>query len=228
MSLKARVKVQETKGKVLGVVCPECGKETAHVVLTNVAYDDESPEGDVQVSDSYLTIMCRGCKTVSFCRESTCSEDYDEDGQAVATITLFPSRIARRPPLSDLYHLPPELQRVYEETRSGLMQNLPILVGIGIRAIVETVCNDKRRSARDLAGKIQQLVDDGFITRVDGDILHDLRFMGNEAAHKTKAHSQEELNLAFDAAEHLLDSVYLLPQRAQKLPRQPRKTVRNP
>ncbi|MGB6499682.1 MAG: DUF4145 domain-containing protein [Candidatus Acidiferrum sp.] len=226
MSNTAKIRVQDTKGNTITAVCEGCSRETVHAVLTDIRSEDQSPDGDIQVWEDYLTIRCRGCGTVSFCHESTCSEDIGPDGELITTRTLFPSRIARRPPLRDLYHLPSELQNVYKETRAALMHGLPILAGIGIRAIVETVCNEKRCSQRNLEGKIQQLVDTGVITRVDGDILHDLRFMGNEAAHKTKAHEQEELNLAFDVAEHLLDSVYLLPKRATHLPSRSRTSRR--
>jgi hypothetical protein len=47
--------------------------------------------------------------------------------------------------------------------------------------------------------------------------------MGNEAAHKVKAHTQEELNLAFDVVEHLLKTVYLLPEQTKHLPSQTRR-----
>ncbi|HEV2298489.1 MAG TPA: DUF4145 domain-containing protein [Candidatus Acidoferrales bacterium] len=218
MSHTAEIKVEDSKRKTIIAVCEECGRETVHAVLTDVSSLDKSPDDDIHVWDDYLTIMCRGCKTLSFCRQAGSSEDIDSDGTPITTTTLFPSRIARRPPLPDLYHLPSELRQAYQETRSALMNGLPILVGIGIRAIVETVCNEKRCSSRNLERKIQQLVDTGVITRVDGKILHSLRFMGNEAAHKAKTHTQNELSVAFDVAEHLLDSVYLLPKRAKHLP----------
>jgi hypothetical protein len=48
--------------------------------------------------------------------------------------------------------------------------------------------------------------------------------MGNQAAHKVKAHSQNELNLAFDVVEHLLKTVYLLPEQAKLLPSELRKS----
>lgn len=222
MSHRAEIKIEETKRKEFPAVCEECSRETVRTVLTNVSSRDASPDGDIQVWENYLTILCRGCKTVSFCRESYCSEDLGPDGEPIMTAALFPNRIARRPPLKNLYYLPRGLWKAYEETRSALMHDLPILTGIGIRAIVETVCNEKGCSSRNLEEKIGELISTGVITRADGAILHDLRFMGNEAAHKTKAHSQDELSLALDVAEHLLESVYLLPERAKRLPNQSR------
>jgi hypothetical protein len=56
------------------------------------------------------------------------------------------------------------------------------------------------------------------IIQTEAEILHDLRFMGNKAAHEVKAHSTQELNLAFDVVEHLLKTVYILPEQAKRLP----------
>jgi uncharacterized protein DUF4145 len=98
------------------------------------------------------------------------------------------------------------------------MQGLPVLTGIGIRAIVETVCNERGTTGTKLFQKINSLVTLKLITQQEATVLHDLRFMGNEAAHKVKAHSPDELNLAFDVVEHLLNTVYLLAEQTKRLP----------
>src|SRR5208283_1247598 len=115
MSHTAKIGVVDSKGKTIIAVCEGCGRETVHAILTDVSSNDESPEGDIHVWDNYLTIMCRGCKTLSFCRQGSSSEDIGPDDKPITTTTLFPSRIARRPPLSDLYDLPSELRQVYGE-----------------------------------------------------------------------------------------------------------------
>lgn len=99
------------------------------------------------------------------------------------------------------------------------MQGLPILGGIGIRAIVETVCNERGATGTNLFQKINSLVTLSLITQQEASVLHDLRFMGNEAAHKVKAHKSDELNLAFDVVEHLLNTVYLLAEQTKRLPK---------
>ena len=224
MSHTAKIELGRRKGTTILVVCGECGRLTDHEILVDAGSRDQSPDGDIHVWDDYLTLQCRGCKTLSFCLESVNSEDTDSEGQPLPSRTLFPSRIVGRPPLRDLYHLPAELRMVYEETRSTLIENLAVLTGIRIRAIVETVCNEKRAPGRNLAQKIAVLVTLNLITKTEADILHDLRFMGNEAAHRVKAHSQSELNLAFDVVEHLLKTVYLLPEQAKLLPGESRKS----
>jgi hypothetical protein len=56
------------------------------------------------------------------------------------------------------------------------------------------------------AAQIGGLVTLNLITQTEAEILHDLRFMANKAAHEVKAHSTQELNLAFDVVEHLPES----------------------
>ena len=224
MSHTAEITLGERTGKRVVVVCGECGRPTEHEVLVDVDSYDKTPDDDIQFWDNYLTIQCRGCRTLSFCIESSNTEDTSPEGdQLITTRTLFPGRIAGRPPLRDLHYLPWDLRKVYDEARSALMQDLSVLTGIGIRAIVETVCNEKEAPGRNLAQMIEGLVTLNLITQAEANILHDLRFMGNEAAHKVKAHTQEELNLAFDVVEHLLKTVYLLPEQTKHLPSQTRR-----
>jgi hypothetical protein len=59
----------------------------------------------------------------------------------------------------------------------------------------------------------------GVLTNDGATILHSLRNMGNDAAHEVKPHREEELKVAFDVVENLLESVYLLPLKAKKLPK---------
>jgi hypothetical protein len=107
------------------------------------------------------------------------------------------------------------------------MQGLPVLAGIGIRAIVETVCNDKEATGPNLYEKINSLVTLNLITQTEATVLHDLRFMGNEAAHRVKAHKPAELNLAFGVVEHLLNTVYLLAEQTKRLPKDSRSVARD-
>ncbi len=219
MSYSAEITIGKRAGESVVLICGKCSVYTTHEILLSLESLDASPEADIQWSEEYLTVQCKGCRTVSFCIESSNSEDYDPEGESEITKRLFPNRILGRTPLRDLHFLPPKLGRVYEETKAALIQDMPILAGIGIRAIVETVCNEEETSGRNLFQKISGLVNRRLIAKSEAEILHDLRFMGNEAAHKVKAHTREELNLAFDVVEHLLKTVYILPKQSKRLPK---------
>jgi hypothetical protein len=49
------------------------------------------------------------------------------------------------------------------------------------------------------------------------DILHELRFLGNEAVHQLDRPSTKELTLAIDIIHHILDALYEIPKKAETL-----------
>jgi hypothetical protein len=54
------------------------------------------------------------------------------------------------------------------------------------------------------------------ITQDAADILHKLRILGNLAAHEVEPHNKEQLPLAMDAVEHLLEGSYIFPKKIKK------------
>ena len=88
----------------------------------------------------------------------------------------------------------------------------PILAGIGLRAIVETVCKEKNASGSNLYNKINDLVGQRVVTPVDADILHKVRTLGNSSAHEVKPHTTTQLSLAMGVLENMLKAVYILPK----------------
>jgi hypothetical protein len=121
--------------------------------------------------------------------------------------------------LDHSYLLPYRINKVYEETRTALGNDQPVLAGIGIRAIVETVCIDKSAVGEDLKEKIDDLATKGVVTPEGAKFLHSLRFMGNEAAHEVRAHPEDDLMTALHVVEYLLKGAYILPRLAEKLPK---------
>lgn len=150
------------------------------------------------------------------------SEDVEHyagpDGWEAEYVTFedyYPNPEKNRTGLSDDYLLPEKLQRIYNETLSALNGNNPVLTGIGLRAIIETVCKDQSATGRNLYSQINILVEQSVLTKEGAEILHKLRVLGNDAAHEVKPHSNVQLGLAFDVVEHLLQGVYILPYHAK-------------
>jgi hypothetical protein len=221
MSKTAKTKIVDPKDAEIWAACGSCGKETAHKILAKIARFDESPCGDIQVWNDYHIIQCQGCKIVSFCEESSCSEDvgFDEEGKPefIVTQRLYPGRVVGRPLLEEFYNLPHGVAQIYKQTHEALCGKLSILAGVGLRIIVEAVCSERKASGRDLKERINNLVKQGVVTNDGADILHSIRLLGNKAAHETQANTQDELYAAFEVVEHLLKAVYIIPRKAQKL-----------
>jgi hypothetical protein len=132
---------------------------------------------------------------------------------------IYPSRVAGRQMLLSAHILPQNISRIYEETHKAVCGKQPILAGIGIRALLEAVCKEKAAKGKDLEQKIDNLVQNGILTKAGAEILHSLRILGNVSAHEVKPHSENTLGIAMDVIEHLLSDVYILPRRSEKLPK---------
>lgn len=212
-------KYDETAGKKIKVACQHCGADKNHVVLRSVeesGSEEMGPSMDFYWHTSFQLIQCQGCDAVSFRSLSSNSEDVDPRGDTVESEELYPSRTKGRTLLEDFHVLPTDLERIYRETVAALNGSQPVLAGIGIRAIIETVTKEKNATGKDLFEKINGLVGAGVLTKDGADILHKLRVLGNKSAHEVKAHSATELNLAMDVVEHLLQAVYILPFHAKR------------
>ena len=108
------------------IACGTCGRVTCHKVLTVVELTDSSSGDEITVWKKFMTVICQGCRTVSFCVESTCTEDVAYDartGQYLApSYRLYPSRAAGHLEMASAHHLPAGIYRVYQETRARPMQ----------------------------------------------------------------------------------------------------------
>lgn len=205
------------KAEVLAA-CQNCDRQTYHAVLTQVS------EWNEQVVEEHETIQCKGCKRISFRHNwfDIDEREYDYetgDESPVYHVTLYPPRLAGRKPMRDANFVPSKVRAIYKEAHSAACQDLRILAGIGIRAIVEAVCDEKGAKQKTLEKSIDALVPMGVLTPDAAEVLHCTRLVGNEAAHEVSAIDDKTMNAAMDIAEHMLATVYTIPEKAQHLPR---------
>lgn len=218
----------DEQGREYDLTCASCDRETTHLVLCSAEFIAEWREREFSVDDwnEYQILECRGCHSVSFRQCSRSSEDIEVDPdtgdqELVRTVTLYPRRLEGRKELQHAVKLPATVRGIYQETLEALTNGLPILTGIGIRALVETICRDKKTKGRTLESKLDDLVSKGVVTQDGAEILHGLRIMGNKAAHEVVPSTLTDLNIAFEVIEHALQGVYVLPRLAERLPRRP-------
>lgn len=202
------------------IPCSTCIGKTYHEILVSV--DKEGNEwdedGDFHWESHYQIVQCMGCKTISFRETNSNSNDCEQLSHCQEVMLvhekIYPPRIQGRKGLGDsLYHLPEKVRAIYSETLQALNSNSPILTGIGLRALVETVCKEKQADGKNLADKLDALQSRDILTATGTKILHEIRTMGNEAAHEVKPHTTKQLAVGMDVVEHLLTDVYILPQK---------------
>lgn len=213
-----KIELNRSEGKEYFLPCSRCSNETKHKTLCSADYRGTATDWDFDWCEVHQIVQCLGCESLSFRKSSSNSESVcqvgEDEWEVDEKVELFPPRISGRKNLQNTQMLPIDSKRIYDEVKLALSISQPTLAGIGIRALVETVCKEKNATGLNLENKIDDLVTKGVLTNEGAEILHGLRFLGNEAAHEGKPHSEAVLSVAFDVVENLLTNAYILPKVA--------------
>jgi hypothetical protein len=228
-----------TVGQRIDAFCLDCDRETKHDVVAS--YDTKGSEWDkdeawsVDWEGNYQVIQCRGCETLSFRHRNWFSEDWHpEYGDDGSTENLYPKRSKSTIAIKNFLNVPHTLRRIYREIVDTFNNDSVTLCAAGLRAIVEGVCADQaindgpvespakgggtqiiRRD--DLAGRISGLSEKGLLTAASAQTLHEHRYMGNHAVHELDRPSADELRLAIEIVEHVLEQLYEMPEKVREL-----------
>lgn len=220
-----------TKQKTEKIICPQCKSHTHHTLLASYKTNWEDVTLDADGGNTYDFLSCNGCNSATLRDTAWCSENQ-EDGPSV---TLYPARDNPKPNRvpKDFGTLPygSPLESVYRQTVAAFSDNLLTLVGAGVRLLIEGICTErgvkngpvtnsktgKVRNMSNLEGKINGMVDAGFISKIQADTLHEIRFLGNDAAHELDQPSRKVATMALDIVEHIFTQVYDQPEQAKAI-----------
>ena len=209
--------------------CRVCNNLTSHEVLfehkTNWVDEYVSGGGKWQV------VRCLGCEDIAFVNSNWFSEDYDpQTGELEKTIYIYPLRGENTIIAKDFFTLSDTISTVYKETISCFNNRSWTLCAIGTRVILEGICKEQGvisgpvsdnkggiRISKGLDGKISGLKEAGLLTKKHSDFLHELRFLGNEAAHELSKPSVSELKIAIEIIEHTIENIYELENKVKGL-----------
>lgn len=196
------------------VRCLHCKNETSHESIAKHATSGEISDGFQWWTD-YEILKCRGCGTVSFLQRSWDESDYFGGNEHTVNDVLYPSRTTGRQAIFDDFvnpEIPESVLKIYLEVIAALNNSLPLLAAIGLRAIIEAICQEQKCVGKDLEQRINDLATKGVLAKQQAHILHSHRFLGNIAAHEIVAPESLELLAAFDIAETMLKTIYVLPK----------------
>ena len=192
------------------IFCNTCKNENNHKLKTVHLreYIDVFHEGTLYVTTGfeetfqYRLWACQGCDTCVL-------QVWDS--------TFYPNRKERDLELKPFLQLPQNLKTIYREIIGCYNSDSKILCTIGLRALLEGVCVDKNITKYSLKHKVDGLdilLPDNIVTG-----LHKLRDMGNMAAHELQTPTKKDLKLAIDIMEDILNFLYDLEYKAQRLPK---------
>lgn len=200
--------------------CEVCRVQTVHDVVARVEdeYEIDEPEMRDIYCRSMRIIRCRGCQNPSFAEISSSTALVNTQGELIETVTLYPARARLgRQMLDELGLLPKVIRNAYRETIVAFNASCRLLVGIGVRLIVEAICQQEGCTARNLEGGIGLLAQKGFVTDAQADLLHLQRFLGNISAHELTPATDEELIAAIETVEAMLRLAYIVPERIGRM-----------
>ncbi len=211
-------------GTVQKMFCNTCKGRTYHELRATHkrnyqdVYDEHSPQPQLAYWEDYEYgfWICRGCDTATLTEKYTNPGMFDGDGDEYHWVeTLYPKRSKIELPIKHFRQLPEKLSKIYRETIQTLNNDISILASIGIRALLEGICADKGIGGRNLETKIENL--SNILPQNIVSNLHSIRFLGNEAAHELSAPIRSELILAIEICEDLLNFLYEIDYKADRL-----------
>lgn len=222
------------------VFCNACKQETNHICLyhfrgkIDLIVHSERPF-TVQIwNHGYRFWKCAGCDSCTFeeydfgelfdfSERNDFIDEQDELHWQKYYVAEFPESYSWYYPKRSKYSISPKLfnqlsdalSKIYKETVNAYNHEIPMLCAIGIRALIEGICSDQEITGGNLEKKIEGLA--SILPKNIVTNLHNLRFMGNEAAHELSEPPQEELKLAIEICEDLLNYLYDLDYKADSL-----------
>lgn len=192
--------------------CRTCATQTHHRVITMKTVSPPE-EVDYNCNMQHMLIECMGCDEVSYLYEFHDFESYYEGGYGSDGYNIdrkqYPRAIEGHKELDGIYVLPGLIKKIYGETIDAISVQSYTLGSIGLRAIIEAICNDKKVAGKSLLTRIKKMAIMGLVSKADAERLHGIRFLGNDAAHEIKEAKAKAVLLALDIVEHILKSVYI-------------------
>jgi len=158
----------------------------------------------------WIIWRCEGCDDLLLEMGTEMSDDFETDPIGNMNVTgYYPSIQERRIKSKHFERIPEKLRSIYEQTSDAYIHKLDILCSMGLRSLIEGICDDKEISGKHdtLEKKIGNLAKLGIPANIIEN-LHGFRFMGNTAVHELRAPNADDLHLAIEIVEDILNYLY--------------------
>ncbi len=193
------------------IFCNVCKTNTNHILKGSHFNEYEKPGGYWRQT-YFLLWACAGCDN------GVLEERYTDAFIAYEYVSeFFPSSTLYQLAEKNFTKLPPKLGHIYREIIRAFNNELPILVAAGLRALIEGICSDKQIKGKNLEERINHMV--AILPQNIVSNLHGFRFMGNDAVHELEIPNFEDMKLAIEISEDLLNFLYELDYKADQLPK---------
>lgn len=202
--------------KTIQCYCPKCRQNTHHYIIAEKK-ETAGPEDDFFWCCYYRLVNCCGCDSVSFDIETEEESNvrYDEYGnpEYYTVHTSYPEKEGSQIPIRFSFGFPSNVYNIYLETVKAINNRCLILAAAGFRAVIESICLDKKVGGKTLEQKINNMQKTGIITMADRDRFHSVRFLGNDSIHEMKSPDYYALKIVLEIVEGILTNLYVYDEK---------------
>ena len=191
--------------------CNRCQRVTNHTVRGNYRSDEIDELTGFEESEDCILYECAGCEAPTLYVGYTNSAMGHE-----SEVMLYPERREDWRIPKRFVKLPRKLAQTYQETVSAYNGGSLLLSTIGLRALIEGVCDDKGAKGTTLERKIDAL-SVHFGNQNITSYLHGFRFSGNDAVHELEPLTRSDISQALAVMEDLLNYLYDLDYNASRM-----------
>lgn len=194
--------------------CNNCRTLTNHIAIEEKGIEFKKVVPRVRTNDKQFENMedifyiaqCSGCDSIKYVSEF----HYEQDGQWRSIYHIYPEANDRFFKLQNVSfkNLPDSLFFLVTEVHISYINKMYLLCSVGLRMIVEAICLDKGVQGRNLVEKINNLKENGYITKLQSEILHQIRLLGNKTAHEIVENEEELLLEGVNVINSILFNIY--------------------
>ncbi len=225
-SLAEKTSILDKLNKIQKVFCRICKHKNNHIELDYKRIIlDEDDEGNSIKNLETWQLQCLGCYTIVN-KEQISDKDWNHIGKAKFNPEMEKWFLEPKTIFDSLEH--ENLKKTYFEAIECFNKEMEIPCSITIRTLIEGIgifCGIKQElldeGKNPYSIKIEDMVDrmvrKGIITINVAEILKELRFLGNEAAHSMIRHPKPELKLAIQIVENVIENIFVIPKVAESL-----------
>lgn len=207
--------------------CNKCLGETNHILLhkEEQPWDEEIDRGfSIHGSEIFNMVKCCGCDSVKLMHVSWFSEACDEYGRPITDTSYYPPATSKAVPrwLSDLGDIFSSDEQSYissllKEIYSALHNDSRRLAVMGIRALIEYLMVAKVNDNGSFKKNLEKFQSAGYLSETQREIIEPILEAGHAAIHRGFHPSSEDVLTVVEITESLIETIYVLSERADKL-----------
>jgi hypothetical protein len=114
-------------------------------------------------------------------------------------------------------NLPAKIHEMLLEVRYALKKQLSALPSMGLRSVIDMVCNDQVGDIGSFAEKLHKLEEKRLITPKKREIIENTLEVGHASIHRGHFPTDKNLQVVMDIVDHLLEELYVLDKTSESL-----------